>query len=435
MLTWVTMLQVRLLKFHSLLSSHTSSGSSSKSNSSRVGPKSDRTCRNPLRTRVATTLLHVLLWSRFNPGEAVGVDVRVDVDPTRTSGASSAKLVGFGEARSPIHNQDISSCAKRTYRRAYARACREGGSYYKGQWREHHWFRPVSIRTRALPGRHRPATRQQSLRTLTWNAGGLRSQVFRELETYAIDSALDVCMVQETKWTFDGNWSTRHFHYIHSAGEAKEDRVGGILIMVSTKVVPKSADIQFHAVHPGRLLHVRINRKQPIDVLNLYQYAANDNKLTPDRRHKFLLRFRHTPAVISTPPVLHLKRSAENGSCQQRRLITKTLVISWPFFPFTPARCPTGQLASQIDYLVCRQGQATHSAKQAAVLQQFPVAVWRDGAKHHPLFAQITIPEHQWPKAEQPKIPKLDTAQLIADLRQPAPSPALQAWDTAGPVA
>ena len=57
-----------------------------------------------------------------------------------------------------------------------------------------------------------------------------------------------------------------------------------------------------------------------------------------------------------------------------------------------------GQLASQVDYPICRQGQATHSAKQAAILQQFPVAAWR-----------VPIPEHRWPKAEQPKIPKLDT--------------------------
>ena len=132
------------------------------------------------------------------------------------------------------------------------------------------------------------------MRIMTWNAGGLHAQVFRGLETYAVDCALDVCMVQETKWTFDGNWSTADYHFIHSAGEAKEDRVGGVLVMVSTKVVPKSTNIQSHAVHPGRLLHARINRKQPIDVLKLYQYTANDNKLTPEMRYKFLLRLRHT---------------------------------------------------------------------------------------------------------------------------------------------
>ena len=140
-MAWITLIQARLLKFHRLLSTYMSAGSSSDSNSSRVGPKSDHTCGNPSRTRVITALLHVLLWSRVTPGDSARVDVRVDF---------LAKHVGFGEAQPPIHNQDISSCAKRTYRRAYARACREGGSYYKGQWREHHWFRPVMVHTRAL---------------------------------------------------------------------------------------------------------------------------------------------------------------------------------------------------------------------------------------------------------------------------------------------
>ena len=259
----------------------------------RVGPKSDHIHGCRPRTSLAL-LVSLLLWSCSIPAQSVNVDVRVDVDPTRTSEAIAAKHVGFREAQPPLRVQDISSCAKRTYRRAYARSCRDGGAFYKGQWRAHPWFQPVAIRTCALPGSHRTASRQQSLRTLTWNPGGLHSQVFREFETYAIDSFLDLCVMQETKWTFDGTWSTHAYHYIHSAGEAKEDRVGGVLIMVSTRVAPKQADIQFHAVHPGRLLHVRINRKQPIHVLNLYQYTANDHKLTPERRHKYLLRLRHT---------------------------------------------------------------------------------------------------------------------------------------------
>ena len=154
-----------------------------------------------------TALICVLLWYCITPGGSVSVDVRVDVEHTRTSGAISAKHVGIREAQSPIRSRDISSCAKRTCRRAYAKACREAGSFYKGTWREHRWYKPVAIQTRALPSLHRPTSRQQSLRTLTWNAGGLHAQVFRELETCAVGSAIDVCMIQETKWTFDGNWS------------------------------------------------------------------------------------------------------------------------------------------------------------------------------------------------------------------------------------
>ena len=419
----------------------------------RVGPKSNHVhgCRS--RTNL-TILFSLLLWSCIVPAQSVNVDVRVDVDPTRTSEAIAAKHVGSREAQPPLRVKDISSCAKRTYRRAYARACREGGAFYKGQWRAHPWFQPVAIRTRALPNSHRTASRQQSLRTLTWNAGGLHSQVFRELETYAIDSFLDLCMIQETKWSFDGTWSTHAYHYIHSAGEAKEDRVGGVLIMISTRVAPKQADIQFHAIHPGRLLHVRINRKQPIDVLNLYQYTANDNKLTAERRHKYLLRLRHTLQGLPNRNLLIIGGDLNTTCTPQAKVCGKWILPATEAHNKDPsdlmailsvhslsvlnswhrpshgqlATFTFGQLASQIDYLICRQGQATHCAKQAAVMPSFPVAAWRDGAKHHPVFPQIVVPDYRWPKADPPKIPRIDAQQLINDIRTPAAPPALQAF-------
>ena len=61
-------------------------------------------------------------------------------------------------------------------------------------------------------------------------------------------------------------------------------------------------------------------------------------------------------------------------------------------------------------------------------MQSFPVAAWRDGAKHHPVFAQIVVPDYRWPKADPPKIPRVDTQQLINDIRTPTAPPALQAF-------
>ena len=56
------------------------------------------------------------------------------------------------------------------------------------------------------------------------------------------------------------------------------------------------------------------------------------------------------------------------------------------------------------------------------------VAAWRGGAKHYPVFAQVTVPDQHWPKAEAPKTPRINTQQLITDLRMPQPPPALQAF-------
>eukprot|EP00439_Symbiodinium_sp_Y106_P082948 s444_g22.t1 len=115
---------------------------------------------------------------------------------------------------------------------------------------------------------------------------GLYAQVFRELITYAIDAAFDLVYIQETKWSYDANWSTPEFHFVHSAGERKEDMVGGVLTMVSARVIKRNFDMQYNAVHPGRILHVR---QQLLDLLNVYQYAANDHKSTPERRYRLIM--------------------------------------------------------------------------------------------------------------------------------------------------
>ena len=55
--------------------------------------------------------------------------------------------------------------------------------------------------------------------------------------------------------------------------QAKEDRIGGLLVMVSTKLA-NSSEIQFHAVHaPRQIIQVRVNRSQPIAILNAYQHT------------------------------------------------------------------------------------------------------------------------------------------------------------------
>ena len=58
------------------------------------------------------------------------------------------------------------------------------------------------------------------------NAGGLGSDVYQELTTYARDTRLDICHIQETEWPEDGCWSTADYHFVHSAGKNKLDKVG-----------------------------------------------------------------------------------------------------------------------------------------------------------------------------------------------------------------
>ena len=441
--TWATLHQVGLMLSFliALLLRVITAGTYEKSLTGRVGPKSDRTRVGSTRTNVVPILLGLIFWLHIVPVNSVSADVRVDVDPTRTSEAVTAKHVGYREALQPGNTYDLPRAAKRSYRRAYARSCRQGGAFYKGVWRPHSWYRPVQITTRPVGTTVRPHKNTKALRTLTWNAGGLHAQVFRELVTYAIDASLDLIYIQETKWSYDANWSTPEFHFVHSAGEKKEDKVGGVLIMVSTRVIKRSFDIQFNVVHPGRLLHVRINMQQSLDLINVYQYAANDHKSTPERRYRLLLSLQKTLQGLPNRNILILAGDM-NTTCTPAEKVCRRWVMpatelhnkdssdlmailstyslsvlnSW----IRPrhrqlATFTFGQLASQIDYVICRQSQATNCAKQAAVDTNFPVACWRDGAKHHP----------QWkPRPDQP--PQMDTTKLIADLRSQAPPPALQ---------
>ena len=221
--------------------------------------------------------------------------------------------------------------------------------------------------------------------------------------------------------------------------------------MVSTRVIQRSFDIQYNAVHPGRLLHVRVNLQQPLDLINVYQYAANDHKSTPERRYRLLLSLQKTLQGIPGRNMLILAGDMNTTCTPTEKVCGKwvmpaaelhnkdssdfmailstyslSVLNSWTRPRHRQlATFNFGQLASQIDYVICRQNQITNCAKQAAVNVDFPVACWRDGAKHHPVVAQIAVLHQHWQPRADPR-PQLDTERIIADLRKPAPPPALQ---------
>ncbi|CAE7296954.1 unnamed protein product [Symbiodinium sp. CCMP2592] len=285
---------------------------------------------------------------------------------------------------------------------------------------------------------------------ITWNAGGLHASIFRELTTYLADEAIDVCVVQETHWNYDANWSTPDFHFVHSSGHNKEDKQGGVLTIVSTKVAT-SSELQYHEIWPGRLLHVRVNKHQPIDILNVYQYTANDQSLTPERRHKYLLRLRHALSGIPSRHVMILAGDFNTTCVTTPKVCGKwvlpaseahnkdnndfmSILISYSLTALNTWNRPEhhqlatftfGTLASQIDYIICRQADANSQAKQAAIVPHFPVASWREGANHHPVQAYIRIPHHTSSAPPIHKSPRIDINHIIEDLKLPEPTQAL----------
>ena len=225
-------------------------------------------------------------------------------------------------------NFNTARIQKRTYRRAYARSVRQGGAYYRGQWRDYSWFQPADIRPVYLHKRrlgHRPVDRKH-YRVLTWNAGGLSQSVFQELETFVRDAHYDIIFIQETRWSADYNWSNKDYHYVHSAGVHKADKVGGLLTMVSTQLA-KPDDLQFLSVHAGRIQHVRFGRGNlQTDLVNVYQHVANEKKATTEHRHSLLQRLQRCLASIPRRNGLIIAGDM-NTSCTPMPQVCGTFVL------------------------------------------------------------------------------------------------------------
>ena len=279
----------------SIRSFSTTSGSSVSSNC--IGPKSDGLHSKP---GAKLMMMMLILSSNLQPTKSVFVDARVGAfsttAPEAVGHASAAKHSGLRRASEPNPQLHLTRSGKRSYRRAYGRACRMGGgggTPYKGRWRPWTWFEPRQLQPQFV-GHRSIATlpTPDSWRTFTWNAGGLTTNIFQELETYAREMRYDIICVQETKWRHDSTWTNQDFHYIHSQGLGKEDRVAGLLTMISTRLV-KADDIQYVAAHPGRLLHIRIPRGQSsVDIVNWYQYSVSDAEGVFDRRLSLLTKYR-----------------------------------------------------------------------------------------------------------------------------------------------
>ena len=188
---------------------------------------------------------------------------------------------------------------KRSLRRAFHRACRDGISWYKGcpytpadfpKGLQATW-NPASISAPLQPSgktdlsnfnyKHRSTRRIQ---ILSWNTGGLSQAKLDEIRTWALTQNVQIISLQETRWPWIGEWEDPHFSYVHSG--VTGDKSGGILMMVSKQLC------QAHALRwcdpvPGRLLHLQL-RLQPrtLDLVACYQhcYAPRPGRLAERQR-------------------------------------------------------------------------------------------------------------------------------------------------------
>ena len=186
---------------------------------------------------------------------------------------------GFGQGHGA--NVNLQRIKKRSLRRAFQRLDRCGHTWYKGQlWTKNintptlvdNEPRPPNDTTQKYeqPIEHIPRSR---LQCFTWNAGALSSHKYRELLVWLSLSKVDIAIITETHWKLDEEWSTEHFHAMHSGSRAPgpSDRSAGILILVSKRLC-EASQISWVSPHAGRLVHCRLHcQPRSIDIVGVYQ--------------------------------------------------------------------------------------------------------------------------------------------------------------------
>ncbi|CAE7575091.1 betA [Symbiodinium sp. CCMP2592] len=227
-------------------------------------------------------------------------------------------------------------------------------------------------------------------------SGGLHASIFRELTTYLADEAIDVCVVQETHSKYDANWR-------------------GVLTIVSTKVAT-SSELQYHEIWHKYLLRLR--------------HAISG---TPSR-HIMILAGDFNTTCVTTPKVCGKWVLPASDAHNKDNNDFMSILASYSLAALNTWNRPEhhqlatftfGALASQIDYIICRQADANSQAKQAAIVPYFPVASWREGANHHPVQAHIRIPHHISSVPPIHMNPRIDINRVIEDIQQPEPTQAL----------
>jgi len=188
---------------------------------------------------------------------------------------------------------------KRSMKRAYTRACRDGVSWYQGRAYTPDDF-PVHLRQTQLPDKSQAALKssgrkdlhqynqrqcsKRRLQILSWNVGGLSQARLDEIRTWASEQHIGIITLLETRWPWSSEWEDSSFLYIHSG--VPGDRSCGILLMIAKWLCP-SCSVRWKESIPGRLLHLQL-RLQPrsMDFVACYQYCYNNqpNRLKDRKR-------------------------------------------------------------------------------------------------------------------------------------------------------
>ena len=286
---------------------------------------------------------------------------------------------------------------------------------------------------------------QNRCRFLCWNASGLTSLVWAELQHWLRNTDLDIVCIQETWWKDDLEWADAHWSYVHHGSGLNKQ--AGLLMCVARRFAPPSS-VRHTALVPGRLQHVRITPReghQPLDVLHMYQFAWNHRKQDDrsdwwrdcmTRRAQFLLKLSAALRGIPKRNVLCLLGDANTQLPSQTGVVgqgippspgpqrdAQELLELLQTFSLTAVNtfgeAPGGTFCnsatghmSQIDFVFLRSAHSDGISKQTRPLQEWPVAKDRQGMNHIPLQGSMQLRWCPWQATPATQAPRLRPRQI-----------------------
>lgn len=202
--------------------------------------------------------------------------------------------MGSGPPKHPSSMCNMTAIQKRSFKRAFARAKRDGAAWYKGLCMTPSDFpshmpspkHPSPSRPAGVPKNYTPSrSPTHRLNVIQFNVGGLSTHKLEEIKSWGYQISADVIILLETRWSFTSEWSDGTWHALHSG--SAEDRADGILILVRSSVV-QTSQIGSAVLIAGRLVHVRLHfRQRASDLICFYNYMDDRTTARLQQRAHF----------------------------------------------------------------------------------------------------------------------------------------------------
>ena len=242
------------------------------------------------------TTLHGGEGCGFLPWEPTGAEFT----PEQLATLMTAKIhgqpppMGYGPPKYPSNMCDMTTIQKRSFKRAFARAQRDGAAWYRGMCMTPSDF-PAHMPLPKHPRPSRPAgvpipppskvSTTHRLNVVQFNVGGLSTHKLEEIKTWGTSIHADIIVLLETRWSFSSEWTDEAWHAIHSGSVA--DRADGVLVLIRQGVA-QASQIGSATLLAGRLLHIRLHfRQRACDLICCYNYMDDRTTARLHQRASF----------------------------------------------------------------------------------------------------------------------------------------------------